>query len=337
MKRIIIAVFIFLCLLSINTIRVDSLFESSYVLIDRDSNRVLYEKNKDKRFLTASICKIMTAIVAIENGNLFDICQIKDEIYQEGSSLYLRESDEILLIDLIYGLLLRSGNDAAMAIANKVSGNEEKFVVKMNDLAKKIGMINSTFENASGLDNNSYNYSTAYDMALLMSYALDNEIFNEIICTKIYKTTTKMGNYLWSNKHKLVQNTNYVKGGKTGYTNLAKRTLISYAEIDDMRLIAVTFKEPDDYNLHQVLFKKATEEYSYKKIIDSGVYHQIIETLNYYPMVKKGVSLLVKNNSKISVTFFLVDNPDKTCGYLAVYENNKLIYKEDIYPYWPRK
>lgn len=337
MKRIIIAVFIFLCLLSINTIRVDSLFESSYVLIDRDSNRVLYEKNKDKRFLTASICKIMTAIVAIENGNLFDICQIKDEIYQEGSSLYLRESDEILLIDLIYGLLLRSGNDAAMAIANNVSGNEEKFVIKMNDLAKKIGMNNSTFENASGLDSKSYNYSTAYDMALLMSYALDNEIFNDIICTKKYKSTTKMGSYLWSNKHKLVQNTNYVKGGKTGYTNLAKRTLISYAEIDGMRLIAVSFKESDDYNLHQALFNKATEEFSYKKIIDSGVYHQVIETLNYYPMVKKGVSLLVKNNSKISITFFLVDNPDKTCGYLAVYENNKLIYKEDIYPYWPRK
>lgn len=337
MKRIIIAVFIFLCLLSINTIRVDSLFESSYVLIDRDSNRVLYEKNKDKRFLTASICKIMTAIVAIENGNLFDICKIGDEVYQEGSSLYLRKDDEVLLIDLIYGLLLRSGNDAAMAIANNVSGNEEKFVIKMNDLAKKIGMNNSTFENASGLDSKSYNYSTAYDMALLMSYALDNEIFNDIICTKKYKSTTKMGSYLWSNKHKLVQNTNYVKGGKTGYTNLAKRTLISYAEIDGMRLIAVSFKESDDYNLHQALFNKATEEFSYKKIIDSGVYHQVIETLNYYPMVKKGVSLLVKNNSKISITFFLVDNPDKTCGYLAVYENNKLIYKEDIYPYWPRK
>ena len=214
MKKILIISVLFLIFCS--STKVESLDEIGYVLIDFDSGRVLYEKNKDKRFLTASIAKIMTCLVAVEYGDLFEKCLVDDDTTTiEGSSIYLEAGDEILLYDLLCGLMLRSGNDAATLISKVVFGSEKMFVDKMNYLAREIGMTNSTFQNPTGLNIDTLNYSTAYDMAKLMRYAMNNEVFVNITTKKYHRAITLKNDYYWINKHKLIQNTNYVKSGKT--------------------------------------------------------------------------------------------------------------------------
>jgi D-alanyl-D-alanine carboxypeptidase len=304
--------------------------------MDAESGRVLYEKNKDDRFLTASIAKIMTCIVAIENGNLFEKCKVDYQtVSMEGSSIYLELDDEIILYDLLCGLMLRSGNDAATLISKSVFKSTEKFVFEMNALAREIGMGNSTFENPTGLNTTTFNYSTAYDMALLMRYAMDNEIFVEISSKKNHIAQTLNKKYYWQNKHKLVANTDYVISGKTGYTKSSGRTLVSYALINNMKLIAVSFNEGGDFELHKMLFENAKKDFTIEKIIKKGVYPQEIDTLNYYPSTRNDIELLIKNDSNIVVKFYLLDKPNFECGYLEIFEDNKLIYRDTLYPYYP--
>lgn len=313
---------------------VDSVSDSSYILMDAESGRVLYEYNKDSRFLTASIAKIMTCIVAIEYGNLFDFYTVDyDTTTVEGSSIYLKYGDELLLYDLLCGLMLRSGNDAATLISKNVFNDDSEFVFYMNLMARKIGMSNSTFQNPTGLNTTTTNYSTAFDMALLMQYAMENEIFVDISTKKEYKSVTKNNTYYWHNKHKLVTGTDYVKSGKTGYTKISGRTLVSYAEIDNMKLIAVSFNESNDYILHDSLFNRAKNDFTKEKIIKKGVYKQELTGLDYYPYVKEDIFLLIKKDSTISVTFSLLNKPKSECGYISVFEDNKLIYKDNLYPY----
>lgn len=334
MKKIIIFISflsLFFCAKSVYAVS-----NSSYILMDYDSGRVLYANNKNQRFLTASIAKIMTAIVAIENGNLFENYKVsRSSTLIDGSKIYLEENDEILLIDLIYGLMLRSGNDAATLISEVVFKNSMEFVFEMNQTAKRIGMGNSTFENPTGLNDDTFNYSTAYDMALLMKYAMENEVFYEISTKKVYRVNTLNNSYVWVNKHKLVHRNNGVISGKTGFTKLCGRTLVSFANIGDKRLICVTFNEGNDYNLHETLFKKANEEFELSLLFDEGVYPQKLDYLGYYPFLKKEVRILVKKNSIISGKFVFFNKPKKECGYLEIYENNTMIYKETIYPFWP--
>ena len=336
MKKIIIVLNV--CFFSIfYVIKINAINHSSYILLDAESGRVLYEKNKDERFLTASIAKIMTCMVAIENGNLFEKYKVDYEtVSMEGSSIYLELGDEIYLYDLLCGLMLRSGNDAATLISKSVFKSKEKFVFEMNYLAREIGMSNSTFENPTGLNTSTYNYSTAYDMALLMRYAMQNEAFREISSKKTHKAITLNKTYYWNNKHKLVYNTDYVISGKTGYTKTSGRTLVSYAEISDMKLIAVSFNESGDFELHKQLFDKANEDFKEEVVMEKGVYPQEINTLNYYPSVNQDIVLLVKNNSNINIKFFLLDKPKSTCGYFEIYEDNKLIFKGNLYPYYPK-
>lgn len=215
MKKIVTLLLIgFFCL---NTLEVKAKNDSSYILLDCDSNRILYESNKDQRLLTASICKVLTAMVAIENGELFTYYEVKEEdLKTSGSAVYLQVGDKIALIDLIYALLLRSGNDAASMISRVVFNDYDRFILEMNRLAHKVGMYNSTFENPSGLDDESYNYSTAFDMALLMSYAVENDIFLEICGARSHRAHTLNNDYYWIHKHKLLKNNPFIKAAKTG-------------------------------------------------------------------------------------------------------------------------
>ena len=152
--------------------------------MDIDSNRVLYEKNANEKRLIASTTKIMTALLALESNKMDNLVEAKEEILKMyGTSIYLSLHEKMKLRDLVYGLMLRSGNDAAIVIATYLSGSEEEFVKKMNKKAKEIGMVNTTFQNAHGLDEETKNYSTAHDMALLSSYVYKN--FKE------YRTITK--------------------------------------------------------------------------------------------------------------------------------------------------
>ena len=164
----------------------------SAILIDQDSGRILYSKNINDRRLIASTTKIMTAIIAIESGKLDEYVRVNDCVLDSyGSGIYIKPGELIKLRDLVYGLLLRSGNDAALMIEDYLGGHNS-FISKMNKKARKIGMKNTIFENSSGLDqNDEYNYSTVYDMALLMKYANNNLTFRIIDSTKLTNILTK--------------------------------------------------------------------------------------------------------------------------------------------------
>ncbi|WP_404452894.1 D-alanyl-D-alanine carboxypeptidase family protein [Virgibacillus necropolis] len=232
------------------------------VLMNERTGEVLFEKKAHEKQKIASITKIMTAIIAIESGKMNEMVKAsKRAVYTEGSSIYLEQGEKMLLKDLVYGLMLRSGNDAAMAISEHVGGSMEGFVYLMNEKARWIGMTNTHFENPSGLDGEEH-YSTAYDMALLMRYAMDNKIFERITKTEMYKSDTR--DYAWKNKNKLLTTYyEYCTGGKTGYTKSAGRTLVSTASKEGVDLIVVTLQDPDDWidhiNLYEWGFEKADE------------------------------------------------------------------------------
>ncbi|TQS74451.1 D-alanyl-D-alanine carboxypeptidase [Ornithinibacillus gellani] len=235
------------------------------VLLDAKSGRVLYEKAAHEKRPIASITKIMTAILAIESGKMDDmVTTSRKAIYTEGSSIYLEQGEKMKLEDLIYGLMLRSGNDAAIAISEHVAGSEEGFVYLMNEKARWLGMTNTSFANPHGLDEENH-YSTAYDMALLMQYAMQNKVFSKVSNTEMYRAKTR--SYSWLNKNKLL--TSYYKyctGGKTGFTKISGRTLVSTAHVDGKDLIAVTLRAPDDWNDHIQLF-----EYGFQTLEDQAL------------------------------------------------------------------
>lgn len=263
------------------------------VLMELESGRVLYEKEAHEKKRIASITKIMTAILAIESGKLDEMVTVSDRAFgTEGSSLYLKRGQKIKLEDLVYGLMLRSGNDAAVAIAEHVGGSLEGFVYLMNQKAEELGMKNSSFSNPHGLDNTKNHYSTAYDMALLTRYAMNNETFKEISATKEHHAPNpnETWDYVWNNKNKLLKLYKYSTGGKTGYTKLAKRTLVSTAEKDGMALVVVTLNAGDDWNDHMTLFDMAFTDYTMTTVLAMGhlkkikhsFYKNKVEILNEY-------------------------------------------------------
>lgn len=230
------------------------------ILMDQSSGRVLYEKAADQPTLIASITKVMTAIIAIEYGHLEDKVPISEHATSaEGSSIYLKKEDKVTLEDLLYGLMLRSGNDAAVAISEYVAGSEQGFAYLMNEKARWLGMTNTHFDNPHGLDSETH-YASAYDMAILTKYAMENEIFQTISATSSYQA--KARDYAWINKNKLLtQLYPHSSGGKTGYTKAAGRTLISTAKKDDQTLIVVTLNGPNDWQDHMQLFDWGFENY----------------------------------------------------------------------------
>lgn len=210
-------------------------------VVEAKSGRVLYEKNKNDIMPMASTTKIMTAITAIEN------CKDLDEKFEispcsvgvSGTSIYLRQGEVMSTRDLLLGLMLVSGNDASVAIANHVSGSTKEFVDKMNKTARKIGAYDTHFDNTHGLDSKTH-YTSAYDLALITSYALENPTFREIVSTKNAKIVSESGKtrYL-RNKNKLLFSLEGCCGVKTGYTDDAGRCLVSACERDGMRVVCV--------------------------------------------------------------------------------------------------
>lgn len=245
---------------------------SGAILMEKNSGRVLFEKNADEIHRIASITKIMTAILAIESGKMNDVVTIKKQaVYAEGSSIYLQMGEKIKLEDLVYGLMLRSGNDAANAIADYIGGSIEGFVFLMNQKAEELGMTNTKFANPHGLDDSEDHYSTAYDMALLTRYAMNNKQYQKISGTKVYKFQRENGPQSWINKNRLLtEKYKYCTGGKTGFTKRAGRTLVTTAEKNGTELIAVTLKASDDWNDHITMYERGFKEYSLKTIIPKG-------------------------------------------------------------------
>ena len=309
-----------------------------YVLMDMDSGRVLASKNMNSPRLIASITKIMTAIIALENKNPNDIVKVDDSISKSyGSGIYISVGEEIKLIDLLYGLMLRSGNDAAMMIASYVAGSEDKFIKLMNEKAKQLGMKNSIFYNASGLDTETIgNKSTAYDMAILTSYAMKNNTYKEIVKTKKYTVKTNLKTYVWHNKNKLLSY-DYITGGKTGYTERAKRTLVSTASKNNMNLVVVTLNDSDDWNTHKELYEMAFNNYKSIKVLNKNNF-QVLNDKYYDKLyIKNDVYLtLKKGESKSLVSHVKLEkkrnyqNGDLV-GNNYIYLGNTLVHTEPIY------
>ena len=209
------------------------------LIFDRNSKTILYEKNGLKQVPMASTTKIMTAIVVLENSELNDVVTIsKKAAGTGGSRLGLRTNDKITVHDLLYGLMLKSGNDAAVALAEHVGGGIEEFADMMNKKAKELGLINSHFITPHGLDKEKH-YTTAYELACMADYALKIPKFKEIVSSKNYNITINARSNLIGNTNELLGNLNGVYGVKTGFTNEAGRCLVTACKREDLDIITV--------------------------------------------------------------------------------------------------
>jgi len=232
------------------------------VLICVNNGEVLYSKNGDKQLSMASTTKIMTSLLALEYPEPDKEITVTDEMVRvEGTSMGLKAGDSVSLRELVYGMLLQSGNDAANTVACVVGDSKEKFAAMMNDRAKQIGMNNTNFVTPSGLDDENH-YSTAYDMALLACECMKNPEFAFICSQKRASLTYGNPPYLrtLTNHNKLLRMYKYSVGIKTGFTKKSGRCLVSAAEKDGITLVAVTLRAPDDWNDHIALF-----EYGFSK------------------------------------------------------------------------
>ncbi len=265
MIRKITAIFIVFSILSSLSIKVSgaelSLSAKSAILINVQTNEVVYEKNAYEKRGMASTTKIMTALLAIENGNLQKTYVAKDEdVRIEGTSIGLKAGDRITLETLICGMLLESGNDAANMTARVVGKSRESFVSLMNQKAKEIGMESTHFENPSGLSDEGH-FSTAFDMALLGSYAIKNEKFREICSLGSFRASYGNPEYqrTFKNHNRLLSSVEGAFGIKTGFTKASGRCLVSAVQRGGVTLVAVTLSAPDDWNDHEKLFKYGFE------------------------------------------------------------------------------
>ena len=248
--------------------------KKAYVL-DAVSGRVLYEKNATDQSLIASTTKIMTALIVCEQCNVLDRMRIpKEAVGIEGSSMYLKEGEVLTLQELLYGLMLSSGNDAAVALAIYCGGTVEGFAALMNDKARVLGLTGTHFENPNGLDCPGH-CSTAKDLAKLAAYAMENPIFYKTVSAK----NIKIGERYLTNHNKLLWRVDGADGVKTGFTKAAGRILVSSATRDGRRLIAVTIDDPDDWDDHAALLEEGFSQYSVQRIVTAGDYVDTLEVV----------------------------------------------------------
>ena len=304
---------------------------TSYIVMDSDNNRVLEGSNINKQSLIASITKIMTSMVVINNGNLDRKIIVSDNVLKSyGSGIYVEPKEEITIRELLYGLMLRSGNDAAAELAYQVGGSNEGFSFLMNNLAKDIGMKNTNFINSSGLENGvNANISTVYDMALLSSYAIKNKDYREIVGTKKITVKTNFKTYIWHNKNKLLTSYEYCTGGKTGFTKRARRTLVTNASKDNVNLTIVTFNDGNDFEDHKDLYQKYFDRLDNYKILSNGkidtIYDNTYIEKDYYMSLTKDEY----KNIDISINYF-DKNVSNLVGEVVVRLGDKEYFKANI-------
>ena len=243
-----------------------ALSAESAILMDAQTGRVLYEKQADKQSLIASTTKIMTALVVCEQTNVLDRVRIPQEaVGIEGSSVYLKAGEVMTVQELLYGLMLHSGNDAAVALAIYCGGTVEGFAELMNDKAHRPGMEDTHFVNPNGLDAPGH-YSTARDMAKLAVYAMENPIFSQTVSTK----TVNVGGRTLTNHNKLLWSLEGADGVKTGYTKAAGRILVSSCSRQGRRLVAVTMNDRNDWQDHKQLMDSGFSDFSVRQLVTAG-------------------------------------------------------------------
>lgn len=333
------------------------------ILIDGETGQILYEKNSHKQFYPASTTKIMTAILAIENGNMEDIVTIDEEIVYltDGSHIALEPGEELKFEDLLNALLIESANDAALAIAKHISGNIDGFVQMMNDKAKEIGALNTNFTNPNGLPDENH-VTTAYDLSLMAKYAMGIEEFRNIVKNYTYEIpiTNKKDEirYLKSHNKLLYSNKKIdvdgkwvpikyegVNGIKTGYTQAAKSCLVTSAKRNNQELIAVILKS-EGYDLYSDIHKLLNYGFdNFEKVIISNK-NQFVDNIpltdGVYPLVagitNEDLILSIPKGSKDKIEKKIHINEEihapikkgQSLGTIEYYLEGKLLCQTDI-------
>lgn len=328
---------------NVNDVKISS---PSAIVIDNINGRVLYEKNGYEKRNIASLTKILTAIVTVENVKLDEVVTIKTSSSSiGGSTVGMSKGDEITVKALMYGMLMCSGNDCAYALAEYVGGDIETFAKLMTEKAKEIGAKDSNFKNPHGLDVEGH-YSTAYDMALITRYALNNQVINEIVGTE--STTIQFGKTVktFSNTNRLLRTYSNADGVKTGFTNGANRCLIASATKNELRVIAVVLgSETTDirFNDAKTLLEYALNNYSVKDIsqnmnwyINIPIYKGKEEKYEEYITREMKAVLTDEEYEKIYVKQTLLPviyapmNKGYVLGQIDMYIDNEKIYSEEI-------
>ena len=327
-----------LAVILVFSLPVSAISARSAILVDTATGRVLYEKEIDRKSLIASTTKIMTALIVCEQCNVLDRVRITGEsVGIEGSSMYLQQGEILTVQELLYGLMLHSGNDAATALAIYCAGTIESFAELMNDKARMLGLSNTHFSNPSGLDAEDH-YSTARDLSVLASYAMENPIFSKIVATK----STKIGERFLRNHNKLLWQLEGADGVKTGYTRAAGRILVSSVKRQGRRLVAVTISAPDDWQDHTELIEYGFSQFHEKSIIAQDEVLGGIEVAggkedSVELIAKESFSYPVASHEKIEIC---LPAPDfvyapvvygQAAGYACVYIENQLIGQVPIY------
>ncbi len=296
-------------------------------VMDADSRRVLYQSHGDVRLPMASTTKIATAIAVLESG--VDLEKERpipaNAVGVEGSSVYLKEGDLYSAKDLLYGLMLRSGNDCAVTLAEWVDSGNAAFVSRMNAVAAHSGALNTRFQNPHGLPSKNH-YTTAVDLSLITAYAMQNSNFCQIVATKYYAPRN------WTNKNKMLTMCDGVIGVKTGYTKQAGRCLVSAAERNGMRLICTVLNCADMYNRSVSLLNDAFKKYENKTILQKGTVlsfdgGQGLVDENYsYPMMDG-------EEDHIEIVAKPLDSKEnkKIVGQFEIYLTKRLLFSGILY------
>lgn len=320
MKKIWLIIIALICLCGCNKKEMETSLvnATSYIVIEQSTNKILEGYNYDQCRSVASISKIMTAIIAIENNDINKIVTVSEEINRVyGSSVYLKVGEKTTILNLLYGLLLRSGNDAAITLAIETSKSEQEFVELMNQKVKQLNLKNTYFSNPHGLDEqDNGNISTAYDMAIIYSYCMENPLFAKIV------GSTSYGSY--SNKNRLIKSYKYCTGGKTGFTKKAKRTLVTSASKDGINIIIVTLNCGNDFETHKNKYEYYFNNYTSIKVLNKGnnIFDNNIINIKkdyYFITDLTNVSLFYEIYEKdriICITLF--DNNQKVVDYMQV-------------------
>lgn len=321
--------------LSVDTAEASVNRESGAVVIESESERVLYSENMNVKLFPASTTKVLTALTVLENTtDIKKEVKIPDcSVGIEGSSIYLKKGDVRTVEELLYGLMLRSGNDAAVALATVTSGSVDDFVVKMNETAVNCGAKNSNFINPHGLHDDNH-YTTAYDLALITAKAFKNETFKKIVSAK----TVKFEDRYYQNKNKMLWNYEGANGVKTGFTKASGRCLVSSAARDGMQLICVVLNHYNMWEDSKAYMNKCFKKYSMKPLFENlseeidvvkGKSDTVAATANsiLYPTAE-GEKFDVK------IEKFALKAPFESgteCGKVEVYDGNCLIFSSKLF------
>lgn len=306
---------------------------NSYIVMEQNTNTVLLGNNYNQESLIASITKILTAIIVIENCDIKEVIEVDSEVLKAyGSAIYIEVGEKISVEDLLYGLMLRSGNDAALILANHISETEENFSKLMNEYVKKLNLKNTNFKNASGLDELTENISTAYDMAVIMNYAMKNEIFKKITSTNTYTAKTNYKNYTWDNKNRLLGNNEYTTGGKTGYTVKANRTLVTTATNNFIDITVVTLNDANDFENHASLYNEIFKNYESIQVINKDI--TSFKDEQYYYFFKNDYNITVLKNKKneVEIKYEIFEKKiGNIAGIAKIFLDNTIIHEEKIF------